>query len=301
LRLLRIFRFAAQHQFAIEDTTLNWVKQNAPLIKHSAVERVLSELVKILSAPDSIKTLREMFNSHLLQEIIPVSAMSLSSNLSICERWNAQVKNPVRYSTYLATPVTGDHHRGMLIQLYLLCFAHYFKDRFQDNKKSTVLSGFLSGRQFMSTQKKETPIIGALSRNEWSFFEKLSDVFLHVSPDKLKSPVEKSRFIRQAKPELNAVILVSRALYSAGSLRATDVYLEQLQQIEALWLQPKNPVAHPQLFLTGHEIAKLLNQKPGPQIGQVINQLLDAQALSLVSDYESAVDYVKGLSTNDGE
>ena len=124
---------------------------------------------------------------------------------------------------------------------------------------------------------------------------------MHNSPDKLKDPVDKSRFIRQAKPELLAVILMSRALYTDASGNAAEVYLEALKAIEELWLQSTHPIAHPQSFLTGHEVAALLNQKPGPQIGQVLNQLLDAQALSLVFDYESAVAYVKDLRTNNSE
>ncbi len=300
LRLLRIFRFAAQHQFTIESTTLNWVKQHASLIHRSAVERVLSELFKILSAPGHLTTLYQMLTSHLLQAVIPVSAADLESNLGIYGRWIDRVKDQTDYSAYLATPITGEHRRGMLIQLYLLCFSHYFTDNFQDLKKSSIRSHFDNGRQFMSTQKKEMPVIGGLSRNEWSFFEKISDVFLWGSLDKLKSPVEKSRLVRQAKPELAAVILMSRALYDCDTSPAAALYLEQLKIIEALWQDPYNRVAHPQLFLTGHEIAQLLNQKPGPQIGRVLNQLLDAQALSQVFDYDSAVAYVKGLSTNNG-
>ena len=54
LRLLRVFRFAAQHGFTVESRTLDWVKQNAPRLQYSAVERILSELVKILSAPHHV-------------------------------------------------------------------------------------------------------------------------------------------------------------------------------------------------------------------------------------------------------
>ena len=243
-----------------------------------------------------------MFRHHLLTQIIPVSARDLEANLRVHARWTAQIQTQQgQYTEYLSTPVTGAHCRSMLIQLYLLCFAHYFKDAFRETQQSSALSCFSSGRQFMSTQKKRMPIIEALSRNEWSFFERLSDVFLHNSPDKLKDPVDKSRFIRQAKPELLAVILMSRALYTDASGNAAEVYLEALKAIEELWLQSTHPIAHPQSFLTGHEVAALLNQKPGPQIGQVLNQLLDAQALSLVFDYESAVAYVKDLRTNNSE
>ena len=299
LRLLRIFRFAAQHQFTIEQETLELVKHHAHLLSLSAVERVLSEWVKILSAPHNLNLLQQMVSVDLLQHIIPLPKNELLFNIAAYARGQDQ-RNSTCVDYFMST-LTGEHNRDMLLKLYLLCFAHHFQKYFENNTLSGRPSLSGSGRKFVSTQKLKIPIVGALSRVEWSFFETLSESLFHFLPDTLKSKVDKSRFIRQARPELIAVIWVCRALYTPEDSGATQACLRELKVIEELWEQADNPVAHPQSFLTGHEVAQLLNQKPGPQIGQVLNQLLDAQALSIVSDYDSAVAYVKSLSTNHTE
>lgn len=299
LRLLRIFRFAAQHQFSIDSETLIWVKNNAHLLTLSAMERILSEWTKIISAPKHLNTLQQMLSFGILQQVIPLSEDELSFNFNLYAK-GLKYANPL-YTDYLMSTVTGEHSREMLIKLYILCFAHHFKDIFQQNKVSSRLLFSGSGRLFVSTQKSKIPIIAALSRNEWSFFEVISENVLSFSPDNLRGEVDKSRFIRQAQSEFIAVILVCQALYSEDDSHMAQWCLKELQVIEKLWEEPNNPVAHPQFFLTGHEVAQLLNQKPGPQIGQVLNQLLDAQALSIVSDYDSAIAYVKGLCTNNIE
>ena len=70
LRMLRAVRFSAQKDFKIEEKTFASIKKNAALVQNLSVERILSELTKILLSdhPEKIKTL---YDAGILQLIMP--------------------------------------------------------------------------------------------------------------------------------------------------------------------------------------------------------------------------------------
>ena len=71
LRLLRIFRFAAELTFTIEVKTAFVVKSNASLISHPAAERIAEELRKIMQSGSSYSIIKEMEKSGLLFQLFP--------------------------------------------------------------------------------------------------------------------------------------------------------------------------------------------------------------------------------------
>lgn len=71
LRLVRAFRMAAQFDFIIEEKTLELIKKHAGLINNVAMERVNTELMKMLSSGHAARNLILMKNTGLLFEIFP--------------------------------------------------------------------------------------------------------------------------------------------------------------------------------------------------------------------------------------
>ncbi|MDX2084193.1 MAG: HD domain-containing protein [Candidatus Melainabacteria bacterium] len=77
LRLLRVFRFAAQlasHPAAaiqVEPQTLDVVQAHAPRLLQSAPERIHYEFFRLLSQPHCFESLRQMGNAGLLEAILP--------------------------------------------------------------------------------------------------------------------------------------------------------------------------------------------------------------------------------------
>ena len=81
LRLLRAYRFAALLNFEISEEAIHLIRQHKALLRQSdidnlpsnsvAAERIRDELIKILSASNAVRYLREMDDSGLLHEILP--------------------------------------------------------------------------------------------------------------------------------------------------------------------------------------------------------------------------------------
>lgn len=71
LRMMRAIRFAAQLDFAIDQSTLEAVYRNRERIKIISAERVQEELIKLLSCSKPSIGLILMFQTHLLDLILP--------------------------------------------------------------------------------------------------------------------------------------------------------------------------------------------------------------------------------------
>ena len=71
LRLIRAHRFAARFGFQIEVGTRIAIEQNAPLIRKISIERVCSELEKIITLPSSKQAVIDLEASGLFENIMP--------------------------------------------------------------------------------------------------------------------------------------------------------------------------------------------------------------------------------------
>ena len=71
LRMMRALRFAAQLDFAVDHKTLESVFNNKERIKIISAERIQEELIKLLSCPKPSVGLTLMFQTHLLDFILP--------------------------------------------------------------------------------------------------------------------------------------------------------------------------------------------------------------------------------------
>ena len=71
LRLLRVYRFAAELNFGIEVHTAAAIREHAPLISGPAVERITEELRQIIRTASSYSTIKEMEKDGLLFYLFP--------------------------------------------------------------------------------------------------------------------------------------------------------------------------------------------------------------------------------------
>ena len=74
LRVLRAVRFSVQLGFKIEENTLSAIRKCAPLVQNLSVERITAELDKILMSPAADRALSLMFDTGILDFIIPEMA-----------------------------------------------------------------------------------------------------------------------------------------------------------------------------------------------------------------------------------
>lgn len=84
LRILRAVRFSAQKGFEIEEKTRVSIEKNANLVKNLSVERIVSELTKILlSNPEKIK---ELYRLGVLKHTLPELCLCFETEQNI--KWH---------------------------------------------------------------------------------------------------------------------------------------------------------------------------------------------------------------------
>ena len=71
LRLLRVYRFAAQLGFEIPEATIDLIRIHKDRLPQVSPERIRDELIKILNLKNATAYLRHMDETRLLSEIIP--------------------------------------------------------------------------------------------------------------------------------------------------------------------------------------------------------------------------------------
>ncbi len=78
LRMMRAIRFHSQLSFTIDHATLKSIHQEAPLITHVSIERIMSEIEKTLSGPSCHSAMRFLVDCELSKHIKNLSEYEVS-------------------------------------------------------------------------------------------------------------------------------------------------------------------------------------------------------------------------------
>lgn len=70
---------------------------------------------------------------------------------------------------------------------------------------------------------------------------------------------------------------------------ATGMTIKQLQPLIERYLNPLDPIAHPQPLLTGNDLLRELNLNPSPVIGKLLTELQIAQIESKIATPQEAI------------
>ncbi|HZD57494.1 MAG TPA: HD domain-containing protein [Anaerolineales bacterium] len=115
-----------------------------------------------------------------------------------------------------------------------------------------------------------------------------------------KTPSKRAiyRFFRDTGEAGVDICLLSLAdvLATYGITLPQDVWANHLEVIrsllEAWWERPRERVSPP-LLLTGHDLISEFGMQPGPQIGQLLESLREAQVTDQIRTREQALDFVR--------
>jgi hypothetical protein len=75
-----------------------------------------------------------------------------------------------------------------------------------------------------------------------------------------------------------------------------DLWISHLETVRALldgWWEQAEVEISPVLFLNGNDLQQLLGLNPGPEIGKLLDQLREAQAIGEVSGREEAILFIR--------
>ncbi|MCG3203378.1 MAG: CCA-adding enzyme [Elusimicrobia bacterium] len=316
LRLLRIFRIAAELKFNISPGTLRLIKSYAPLIKRPAPERKREEILRLFSTPNAHAQLVLMEKTGLLDEIFP-EAKSLRKTA------------PKHYGKGGVLKHTLDS---------IKCFEEILADpswfRGFNDKLKTVLNEKISGHPRMAhckwglllhdigkpetmkvlkgrlrffqhehvgaaKVKKMTPRF-RWSSNEVNRYENY--VRHHMRAGSLAATGDASdraihRYFRDLGEEAVAMLLISLGdhltyLTSAQRKKRNSPHEKLTLHMLRRFFQQREKVLPPKI-LTGHDIMRNFKLPPSPLIGALLSDLNEAQAGGKISTKNQALSYLK--------
>ena len=301
LRLLRAFRQAAQLNFNIEDTTRQAIRYLAPQLSRIASERVQSELNYLLSTAKGTLWLENAWEDGLLQDWLPNVDPSRLEVIGAVDRLYCWFQETLpSFAEVLSSRIRGIPRAVRVTPPGAMGFSPRCQEPVE--LKSAAIS-----RTWLSTTK----LVSLLS----------------IDPDLAEAQLRRLKYSRtdiqavgiilKALPELTAksginaeVGAASSRLEPGLSLRwqytffqtvgatfpavallaiASGVAQEEVMPLIRRFLDPTDPVAHPQALLTGQDLMIALDLLPGPHIGQLLAAIQLARAEGKVETTEMAV------------
>ncbi len=264
LRMLRAIRIATQIGFAIEEKTLDGIKQNAMLINKIAKERIKDEFFKILASPNPYEGTILMRASGLLEKILPELDKAFGIDQVSPQRHhiydvgthllmslkNCRSENPItRFATLvhdIGKPQTYKKLDNGVITFY------------NHEVVGTAIARRIADRLKFSNKEKEK----FLKLVRWHQFT--------VNENQTDTAIK--RFIRNVGPEnLEDIIHLRTADRLGSGARETSWRTEDFKK-RLLDVQ-KEPFSIKDLKIGGNDVMKTLNLKPGPEVGKILGQL----------------------------
>ena len=265
VRLLRIYRFAAQLDFKIAAGAINLVTKHRALLSKVASERCRDELMKILNIKKSHPYLQQLETVGLLTEIVPSMKAADSS-------WNpleAFEKSPIpmelhvyrsEINDYLQENLGAEVNRRSLIKLSLLL---------GDNCDGVGAQLRLSRK---ATQFMKRLLSGAKA---------LKNEIQQLTPKQI------IRFLRTYASDWWGILL-----YAAASHPMDPT---SLKQIANMYYEHILPIRKQGRLITGDDLIKHFDLKEGQQIGRLLKEIEERQFDGEIRTREEALTAIAAL------
>jgi putative nucleotidyltransferase with HDIG domain len=262
LRMLRAVRLAAQLGFVIESETFKAIQENAYGLRRISKERIREELFKILASDFPAEGITLLKTSNLLEEIIP----------ELLKGYGMVQKGHHLYDVWTHSIESLKHCSSHNPIVRLATLIH-------DIGKPYVVKGEGENRTFYNHEVVSAKIaINLADRLKFSKIEKEKLVTLvrwhQFTCDERQTDSAIRRFIRNVgKENLQDMLDLRVGDRLGGGARETSWRLEKFKR--RLIEVQKQPFTVANLKINGHDVMKILGIKPGPQVGQILNQIFE--------------------------
>ncbi len=291
LRMMRAIRLATELGFKIEEKTWKAIKLQAPLLKNISQERIKDELFKILASNDPAGGVRKLIESGLMEYIVPelkeAEGVEQTGHhtLDVLEHMIQSLEfcpspDPlVRLAAFLHDIAKPRTKRWRCSKCGWVMKEKDLKDdRLTcprcSYQMSTKEAGTFYGHEVVGARmveeiakrlklsKKDTEKLVTLVR--WHMFA--------YQPEMTDAAIR--RFIRRVgKENISDMILLRIGDRKGGGSKATSWRLTELQK--RVGEQLYEPMEVRDLVIKGKEVMKILDIKPGPKVGKILNQLFE--------------------------
>jgi tRNA nucleotidyltransferase (CCA-adding enzyme) len=286
LRLLRAYRQAAQLGFALEPTTQQVIQGLAPQLSAIAAERVQSELNYLLSNPKGTVWLRAAWRDGLLAGWLPGVTAAGLDRLAAADRRSMDLKQSWRD-----------------LAQELFCNIRQSNPSGKSGKSSLEAPASGATRTWVTMTKlacllPSDPV--AAEAQLWNLKYSRAEiqavtVLLRFLPQLLAQPLagwslgEQYQFFQAVGPVFPALVLMAQAIGQVAGELGGPSGPTPLTTMAHRFLDPNDPVAHPQALLTGQDLMAALQIPPSPQIGRLLAELQLARAEGRIITREDAL------------
>ena len=279
LRLLRAVRFATQLGFEIESETFAAVKATAAKIKSISAERIRDELIKLFAPPHAARGLLLLRESGLLDHVLPEIAATIECDQSPDHHPEGSVFN---HLVLMLQKLPSDADSSLPWAVLLHDVA----------KPVTATKDEQTGNIHFYTHEKIGAEMAEALLERLRFPRKQIDdivqtVRFHMQ-FKDATEMRKSTLRRMLmRPTFPLELALHRldCLGSHGTLEVYDFLLEKGKELE------QQPEIIPPL-LTGNDLIEL-GLKPGPGLGEILNELREKQLQDELKTREEALEWVR--------
>lgn len=316
IRIFRAIRFKSTLGFKLTSELQVLIRKHAHLIKNTAKERINTELIKLFGGEHAISAIQTLIENNILEMLIPEIAdmkkipPNTHHHLGLLEH-SIETVNQIQnyYKTaneevkkHLSETFCGEQKR-----IAYLKFAAFLHDV---GKPATWQIEPETGRhRFIMHDTEGAKIIVPrlkdlkFSKKQIAYIQKI--IKNHIYPASLVTNSDKNekaylRFIRKIEDEVIDLIAIAHAdrLSALGvdiTKEIVETNINGLQELLDFYFEQKNKLAPLPKLLDGQEIMELLNIPASRQLGQIIEQLKEAQISSEVVTKEDAIRFVKSL------
>ena len=315
LRIFRAFRFYAVTGFKMTIELENALKKYLPLALNPAKERINYEIMKLFGGDCASGALLKMDEFGLLEKIFPcVTEMKkVPPNTHHHLDLFHHVVETVRQIEILYNKISGFEKEHLdaidfggfprINHLKLAGFLHDIgkfstwtieesgRHRFikHDDVGSKMVVPLLRDLKF---SKKQIEYISCMIKNH------IYPSNVIVAPS-LNDKVM-MRYVRKMGDNvIDNIILAKADRLSARGVDITEeivnTNISGLDKLLDFYLSKKDSLAPLPKLIDGREIMEILNIKPSPKLGEIINAINEAQLNGDITTHEEAVNYIKNL------
>ncbi len=273
LRMMRAVRFASQLSFDIEADTFAALIEMAERLRIVSQERITDELNKIILSSLPSYGFKLLFHSGLLNQFFP--EMVLLHGVEYVDG-NAHKDN------FFHTLQVLDNVARMSDNLWLRWAAILHDIAKPQTKRYDKKHGWT----FHGHEEKGARMVPGIFRRlklpmgeEMRFVQKL--VRLHLRPIALVKEVTDSairRLLFEAGDDIDALMMLCRADITSKNKEKVHRFLKNFEAVERRMaeVEEKDRIRNFQPPVTGDEIIRIFNLKPGPVIGELKEQVKEA-------------------------
>jgi tRNA nucleotidyltransferase (CCA-adding enzyme) len=265
LRMMRAIRFASQLGFYIEEETLTSIMKNNYLIKNISSERIRDEFIKIIMSDNPSLGLKLLADTKILKHILP----ELDSCIGFDQHTPYHDKDIFNHTLSVVEKVPKKIHLRLAALFHdiakPICFT------LDENNIGHFYGHNNKGENLSRKIFRRLRIDNATSDMACTLVKEHMNVLVNASDVALK------RMITRVGKDL---------VYSLFNLQRADIlssappflYLEHVDKMESRIteiLNSKAPLASKDLVINGNDLMNELNLKPGKELGNLLNYLLE--------------------------